>query len=130
MATDQEYQEQVDSFSRSLKAAIDKNGMTQRKLARKLGLSNSAINGWCNGRSAMSLVTATTVANALGMTLDETFCHDPEKELSIRSQDRRKSALTEAYSRAGVLLASYGALSPDARSRIDAAIALELAKLA
>ncbi len=119
----------IESFSRSLKAAIERSGMTQKELSRKLGLSQTTINGWCNARSSMNLASAISIADALGMTVDEVFRHDPEKQVSARSLGRRKSALTEAYSRAGFLLASYGMLSPDARSRVDGAIAVEIAQM-
>lgn len=121
--------DQMDSFSRSLKAAIERSHLNQKELAERLGVSKTTINSWCNSRANITLATALNVADVLGMTVDEVFCRDPENEMSQRSVDRRKNALTEAYSRAGMLLAAYGSLTPDGRARVDSALAVEIAQM-
>lgn len=121
--------EQMDSFSRSLKAAIERSPLSQKELAERLGISKNTINSWCNGRTGVTLSMALHISNALGMTIDEVFCHDPKYEVSPRSLERRKNALTEAYSRAGLLLAAYGSLTPDGRARVDGAVAVEIAQM-
>ena len=52
--------------ARRLRAILDYHEMSAADLARRIGVSNSAISQWLSARTALSALNATKIASALG----------------------------------------------------------------
>jgi transcriptional regulator with XRE-family HTH domain len=69
-----------DNVGRRLRARRETQGMSLRELARRLGISPSAISQIETGKSLPSVGTLYAIVTELGMSLDELFAEDPSDE--------------------------------------------------
>lgn len=69
---DKEYKAALSKrFGARVQELMDKKGLNQAELGRRAGMSRSVINNLLRGIRNPSLLTALTVARALGVSLDE-----------------------------------------------------------
>lgn len=69
---DKEYKEALSKrFGDRVQELMDEKGLSQAELGRRSGMSRSVINNLLRGIRNPSLLTALTVARALGVSLDE-----------------------------------------------------------
>ena len=69
---DKAYKEALsERFGARVQELMDKKGLSQAELGRRAGMSRSVINNLLRGIRNPSLLTALTVARALGVSLDE-----------------------------------------------------------
>lgn len=69
---DKAYKEALsERFGARVQELMDKKGLNQAELGRRAGMSRSVINNLLRGIRNPSLLTALTVARALGVSLDE-----------------------------------------------------------
>lgn len=61
----------------SLEAARVNANLTQKELAKILGVSNNTVNGWENGRGEPSLSQLRKISELSGISMD--FIYVPEK---------------------------------------------------
>lgn len=66
----------------SLKSIRKRAGLTQERLAEKVGITQSAVAAHEAGTSGMSLATARKYAEALGITVDDLIREEPEARAS------------------------------------------------
>jgi transcriptional regulator with XRE-family HTH domain len=66
-----------DDVPRRLRAERERRGISLRELARRLGISPSAISQIETGRARPSVATLWAIVTELGMSLDDLFQHDP-----------------------------------------------------
>ena len=59
-----------DLFIKRLRSALNDAGMTQKDLARVLGLDCSTVNGWCRGRYMPNAAYLPTICTTLGISAD------------------------------------------------------------
>jgi transcriptional regulator with XRE-family HTH domain/mannose-6-phosphate isomerase-like protein (cupin superfamily) len=64
-----------DDVPRRLRAARERRGISLRELARRLGISPSAISQIETGRARPSVATLWAIVTELGMSLDDLFAH-------------------------------------------------------
>lgn len=62
---------------KKIKLAMLEKGLNQSSLARKLGLSHTAVNAWLHGKSTPSLDALENVANATEKPLNYFFDNSP-----------------------------------------------------
>lgn len=65
-----------DDVPRRLRAERERRGMSLRELARRLGVSPSAVSQIETGRARPSVATLWAIVTELGMSLDDLFQHD------------------------------------------------------
>jgi RNA polymerase primary sigma factor len=61
---------EMDSFTRRLRLAIARKGLTQQQLAEELGVSQAAVSQWTTGRKEPGRENLSRIARALGATRD------------------------------------------------------------
>ena len=66
-----------DDVPRRLRAERERHGISLRELARRLGVSPSAISQIETGRARPSVATLYSIVSELGMSLDDLFQHAP-----------------------------------------------------
>jgi transcriptional regulator with XRE-family HTH domain len=66
-----------DDVPRRLRAERERRGISLRELARRLGISPSAISQIETGRARPSVATLWAIVTELGMSLDDLFQHEP-----------------------------------------------------
>lgn len=59
-----------DVFVGRLRAALREAGMTQKDLARVLGLNYTTVGGWCRGRYTPNTCYLPTICRTLGVSAD------------------------------------------------------------
>lgn len=60
----------------NLKAALEKRGLSQADLARKLDVTRTTVSNWCSGQRTPTLANMQAIAKALDMTMGEILGHD------------------------------------------------------
>jgi len=73
-----------------LASRLKEAGMTQQDLCEKLNMSASQVSDWVNNVKKMSLGNAKTVANALGIVIDDLYEWIPVKPTERKRSRRRK----------------------------------------
>jgi DNA-binding XRE family transcriptional regulator/mannose-6-phosphate isomerase-like protein (cupin superfamily) len=68
-----------DDVPRRLRAERERRGISLRELARRLGISPSAISQIETGRARPSVATLWAIVTELGMSLDDLFAHDGDR---------------------------------------------------
>lgn len=61
-------------------------GLTQKNLAERVGISRANLTNIENGRRTPSIKTARKLANALGSTIDELFEREDEAEMETNGE--------------------------------------------
>lgn len=76
-------------FSKNLKKFIQKNNLSLKDLAIKLGVPTSTVHGWVNGVPPKSITTLKRIALLMDCSIDE-LCfdenhdsHDPDINITI-----------------------------------------------
>lgn len=80
----------TDNFPDRLKGLLEERGISQRELARRLGLSNVSVNQWVKGVAKPSRDTVPELCSVLGVTPSYLLygdAMDPAAQLSIRDAD-------------------------------------------
>jgi transcriptional regulator with XRE-family HTH domain len=67
-----------DDVPRRLRAERERRGISLRELARRLGISPSAISQIETGRARPSVATLWAIVTELGMSLDDLFAHETD----------------------------------------------------
>lgn len=58
-------------FSRNIKYLLSSKGMSQRELARKIGLTEACMSRYCNGNRLPSVDRAVLMAQAMNVSIEE-----------------------------------------------------------
>ena len=61
----------VNGFGERLRGLIKNGGLTQVTFAEKIGVRQSQVSGWIQGRHGPTLATLRRIRDALGCTWDE-----------------------------------------------------------
>jgi transcriptional regulator with XRE-family HTH domain len=77
----EEYKRQISGFPARAKKLIKETGMTQRALARKMGMHEVELSRYLTGkqRGGMSLYLAWKLARGLGVGIDRLFSAGPRR---------------------------------------------------
>ena len=60
----------MNKFRERLNRALQENKISQRALAKKIGMSQSVVNNYCSGKREPSLDALILICNALGESAD------------------------------------------------------------
>ncbi len=72
---------ETKELGRRIQRMLDEQGISRKEFAAMTGLTEAAISRYCTGAREPKSVTLATIANALGVSVDEllgTPCEDPE----------------------------------------------------
>lgn len=67
-------------IAKKIRALLEERGIPQAELARRIGISNQAMQKWWNGRSSPTLAKRMAIARALGVSLTELLDENAERE--------------------------------------------------
>lgn len=70
-------------ISENLLKLLGENGLTQRELAERVGLSTVSLNRWCKGKTRPNSAALEKIASYFGMTVAE-LCGGGDKQEVIR----------------------------------------------
>ncbi len=76
-----------------IKTLREQSGMTQAQLAKRLGISRSAVNAWEMGISCPSVFYLMELADIFHMTTDYILCRDPKATLVIDRLSQEKQQI-------------------------------------
>ena len=60
----------MNKFSERLRDSLRENNMSQNRLAKEIGMSQSIVNNYCTGRHEPNLETLVKICEALGESAD------------------------------------------------------------
>lgn len=89
-----------------IKEILDANGVTQRELAKTLGVSAVTVNAWAVGRRLPSLEILDRIATSLGISIKEFFADEQDVTLTARFGDRTFNLTPQLLARAAAINAN------------------------
>lgn len=72
---------ETKELGRKIQSLLDERGISRKEFAAMTGLTEAAISRYCTGAREPKSITLATIANALGVSVDEllgTPCDNPE----------------------------------------------------
>lgn len=66
-----------NTFANSLKSLLEKRGITQRSLAKKLKTTEATVSRYTSGNRTPNVETAVAIAEILGVSMDQLVGYDP-----------------------------------------------------
>jgi transcriptional regulator with XRE-family HTH domain len=84
-----------DNVKRNLGYYLSLRGMSQKKLAEKLGVSQSAVTNWIKGKNSPDIEVVAQICDILGVTVTDLFGTDG----SVRYNDMEKKVIREYRSK-------------------------------
>jgi transcriptional regulator with XRE-family HTH domain len=90
-----------DNVKRNLGYYLSLKGISQKELADKLSVSQSAVTNWIKGKNSPDIEVVAQICDILGITVIELFGTDgndqyTEQEKKVISQYRKKPELQQA----------------------------------
>lgn len=74
-------------ISENLLKILKENGLTQRELAERVGLSTVSLNRWCKGKTRPNSAALAKIATYFGMTVAELCGGDKQEVIKKLSQE-------------------------------------------
>jgi transcriptional regulator with XRE-family HTH domain len=111
-----------DDVPRRLRAERERRGISLRELARRLGISPSAISQIETGRARPSVATLWAIVTELGMSLDDLFQHAAEESAEDAGPDAHGAPIVTREAREALQLATgvrWERLTADADPDVD-----------
>ena len=66
-----------NTFANSLKSLLEKRGITQRSLAKKLKTTEATVSRYTSGNRTPNVETAVAIAEILGVSMDQLVGYEP-----------------------------------------------------
>ena len=66
-----------NTFANSLKSLLEKRGITQRSLAKKLKTTEATVSRYISGNRTPNVETAVAIAEILGVSMDQLVGYEP-----------------------------------------------------
>ena len=110
------------NIGRNIRYYRNLKGWSQNTLAQKAGFSNTTLSAYENGKKIPGLNTLASIAEALGITLDQLYYGDESQMVISKSSDDSMAIVNCAYYlwEKGVLRMNY--VAPKASYKNDLAI--------
>jgi transcriptional regulator with XRE-family HTH domain len=96
-----------DDIGRRLRARREERNVSLRELARRLGISPSAISQFETGKSRPSVSTLYAIVSELGISLDELFSGIPSEPSDTRAAEGRAAPTPRRASRSDARTAAH-----------------------